>query len=256
MFHFLSIFLLLVSTLLFSSESKKIPILTYHRFGVEVSDSMTIKTASFASQLEWLKLNGYTVISLENAYAYLHGELKSLPTKPVVITVDDGHKSVYTQMAPLVKKYAIPVTLFIYPSAISNASYAMSWEELKELEATKLFHVESHTYWHPNFKREKKKLSHEEYAKFVDKQLRGAKEKLEEKMGHEVKYLAWVFGIYDDELLDKAKKAGYKMAFTIDRKHASSSDNMMAQGRYMVVSKHDIKAFENMVNGKEEKNTH
>lgn len=256
MFHFLTIFLLLVSTLLFSSEAKKIPILTYHRFGVEVSDSMTIKTASFESQLEWLKLNGYTVISLDSAYAYLHGELKSIPAKSVVITIDDGHKSVYTQMAPLVKKYAIPVTLFIYPSAISNASYAMSWEELKELEATKLFHVESHTYWHPNFKREKKKLSSEEYAKFVDKQLRGAKEKLEEKMGHEVKYLAWVFGIYDDELLEEAKKAGYKMAFTIDRKHASTNDKMMAQGRYMVVSKHDIKAFENMVNGKEEKSTH
>ena len=256
MFRAAITFLLLASTLLFSSEVKKIPILTYHRFGVEVSDSMTIKTASFASQLEWLKLNGYTVIPLESAYAYLHGELKSLPAKPVVITVDDGHKSVYTQMAPLVKKYAIPVTLFIYPSAISNASYAMKWEELKELEATKLFHVESHTYWHPNFKHEKKRLSSEEYAKFVDKQLRGAKEKLEEKMGHEVKYLAWVFGIYDDELLEEAKKAGYKMAFTIDRKHASSSDTMMAQGRYMVVSKHDIKAFENMVNGKEEKTTH
>ncbi|MDO9055865.1 MAG: polysaccharide deacetylase family protein, partial [Sulfuricurvum sp.] len=170
-----------------------------------------------------------------------------------VITVDDGHKSVYSDMAPLVKKYKIPVTLFIYPSAISNAKYAMTWEQLRELETTKLFRVESHTYWHPNFKKEKKTLSSEEYAKSVEKQLGGAKKKLEERMGHEIKYLAWVFGIYDDALLVDAKKSGYAAAFTIDRQHASSGDNAMALGRYMVVSKHDIKAFEGMVNGTEDR---
>jgi hypothetical protein len=43
------------------------------------------------------------------------------------------------------------------------------------------------------------------------------------------------------------------LAFTIDRRHATSSNNMMAQGRYMVVSKHDIKAFEWMVDGTEDR---
>lgn len=38
------------------------------------------------------------------------------------------------------------------------------------------------------------------------KTLGGAKKKLEEKTGHEIKYLAWVFGIYDDELLNDAQK--------------------------------------------------
>lgn len=234
---------------------QKVPILCYHRFGAEVTDSMTIKTSAFVQQLEWLKTNGYTVIPLDTAAMYLQGKVKSIPAKSVVITVDDGHKSVYSDLAPLVKKYRIPVTLFIYPSAISNAAYAMTWDQLHELEATKLFHVESHTYWHPNFNHEKKKLSPDEYVKFVDKQLGGAKRKLEEKMGHEIKYLAWVFGIYDDNLLNEAKKAGYAMALTIDRRHASSRDNMMAQPRYMVVSAQDIKAFAYIVNGAEEKAT-
>lgn len=245
--------LLWISVLWGVQEQRKVPILAYHRFGIEVTDSMTIKTSAFAEQLEWLKTNGYTVIPLETAAKYLHGDIKSIPAKSVVITVDDGHKSVYSDMAPLVKKYKIPVTLFIYPSAISNAKYAMTWDQLRELEATKLFQVESHTYWHPNFNHEKKKLSPEEYAKFVDKQLGGAKKKLEEKTGHEIKYLAWVFGIYDDNLLNEAKKAGYAMALTIDRRHASSKDTMMSQPRYLVVSKQDIKAFQRMVNGEEEK---
>jgi peptidoglycan/xylan/chitin deacetylase (PgdA/CDA1 family) len=214
---------------------------------------MTIKTSAFSEQMEWLKTNGYTVIPLDTAAQYIEGKIKSIPAKSVVITVDDGHKSVYTDLAPIVKKYKIPVTLFIYPSAISNAKYAMTWDQLNELESTKLFHVESHTYWHPNFKHEKKKLSPEEYAKFVDKQLGGAKKKLEEHMGHEIKYLAWVFGIYDDELLVDAKRAGYTAAFTIDRRHAASSTNIMAEGRYMVISKHTIKDFEHMVDGSEDR---
>ncbi|MFH0709070.1 MAG: polysaccharide deacetylase family protein [Pseudomonadota bacterium] len=236
----------------FAAE-KKVPVLCYHRFGVEVADSMTIKNSAFAEQMEWLKMHGYTVIPLDTAMGYLNGKIKAIPAKSVVITVDDGHKSVYTDMAPIVKKYKIPVTLFIYPSAIANAKYAMNWEQLRELETTKLFRVESHTYWHPNFKKEKKKLSSVEYTKFVDKQLGGAKKKLEERMGHEIKYLAWVFGIYDDALLIDAKRSGYAAAFTIDRQHASSSDNAMALGRYMVISKHTIKDFERMVDGTEDR---
>jgi peptidoglycan/xylan/chitin deacetylase (PgdA/CDA1 family) len=242
-----------MSVLWGAAVDKKVPILCYHRFGAEVADSMTMKTSVFTEQMEWLKTNGYTVIPLDTAMQYIQGKIKSIPAKSVVITVDDGHKSVYSDMASVVKKYKIPVTLFIYPSAISNAKYAMTWEQLGELEKTKLFHVESHTYWHPNFKHEKKKLSPEEYAKFVDKQLGGAKKKLEEHMGHEIKYLAWVFGIYDDALLVDAKKAGYAAAFTIDRRHASSGNNVMALGRYMVISKHTIKDFEHMVDGTEDR---
>ncbi len=235
---------------LWASESeKKIPILCYHRFSDKVNDSMTIKTSAFFEQLRWLKTNGYTVIPLESAIRYLRGEVSKLPDKPVVITVDDGHKSVYFEMAPLVKKYRIPITLFIYPSAISNTTYTMTWEQLRELEGTTFFRVESHTYWHPNFKKEKKKLSSDEYLKFVDKQLRGAKQKLEEEMGHEVSYLAWAFGIYDDELESEAKKIGYMAALTIERRHASQSDPIMALPRYMVVNKSGIIAFERMLKG-------
>lgn len=251
--YFVLIIFLFTGFLWSGPIEKKIPILCYHRFGSVVNDSMTIKIRAFDEQLAWLKSNGYTVISLDSAIKYLKGEFTSIPAKSVVITVDDGHKSVYYDMAPLVIKYRIPVTLFIYPSAISRATYAMTWEQLRKLEATSFFRVESHTYWHPNFKREKKKLSPDEYAKFVDKQLSGAKQILEEKMGHEIKYLAWAFGIYDNELEAKAIQSGYVAALTIDRAHASSSKKITSQPRYMVVSRHNMKAFEQMVSAEEAK---
>jgi peptidoglycan/xylan/chitin deacetylase (PgdA/CDA1 family) len=50
-----------------------------------------------------------------------------------VITVDDGHLSVVREMLPLVREFNVPVTLFIYPSAISNASYALTWEDLRSI---------------------------------------------------------------------------------------------------------------------------
>ena len=250
------LFLVLYATALFSVPMyaiQTIPVLCYHRCGTEVKDSMTIKTQAFASQLEWLIKNGYTVIPLDTAARYIKGEIKSIPAKSIVITADDGHKSVYSDMAPIIKKYKVPVTLFIYPSAISNAKYAMTWDQLRELEATKLFHVESHTYWHPNFKREKKALSTEEYAKSVNTQLYKSKATLEKKMGHDIKYLAWPFGIYDEDLLKKASEAGYSMAFSIDNHNAKAGLDNMAQPRYMIIDAYNLKRFESISSGKEDK---
>jgi len=42
--------------------------------------------------------------------------------------------------------------LFLYSSALSNASYDMTWNELREMKEAGLFDVQSHIFWHPNFK--------------------------------------------------------------------------------------------------------
>lgn len=231
------------SSIAWAEDNVKVPVLCYHRFGSSVNDGMTIRTTEFESQLKWLKDNGYTVIPLQNLVRYLRGEGPPPPPKSVVITADDGHKSVFTDMYPLVKKYNIPVTLFIYPSAISNASYAMTWDQLHELQKTGQFDIQGHTFWHPNFKKEKKKLPPAEYQKFVETQLTKSKSILEKKMNTKVDVLAWPFGIYDDELENAAAKAGYLIAFSIDRRCASKSDKMMSQPRYMIVAGPGMKGF-------------
>lgn len=50
---------------------------------------------------------------------------------------------------PSSAEHEVPVTLFVYPSAISNATYAMTWEQLDTLHRTGLFDIGSPTYWHP-----------------------------------------------------------------------------------------------------------
>jgi peptidoglycan/xylan/chitin deacetylase (PgdA/CDA1 family) len=228
---------------------KGIPVLVYHRFGPVVSDSMTVTTPVFESHLKYLQENRYRVVS---AREMLDRYLKTvLPpdSRLVVITADDAHLSVYTTAFPLIKKYRVPVTLFIYPSAVSNASYAMTWDQLRELKATGLFDLHSHTYWHPNFKKEKARLSAAQFEKLVDMQLRKSREKLEKELQVKADLLAWPFGIHDPWLMDKAAEAGYTAAFTIERFPASRKDHPMALPRYLMIDADRGRAFEKIVSG-------
>jgi peptidoglycan/xylan/chitin deacetylase (PgdA/CDA1 family) len=226
-----------------------VPILAYHRVGPTVADSMTITTAVFEAQLQYLRDNGYTVIPLRNLIDYRLGKAPAPPPRSVVITVDDGHRSVYEVALPLIRKYQVPVTLFIYPSAISNshAPYAMSWEQLGELVGTGLFDVQSHTYWHPNFKREKQRLTPAEYSKLVATQLQKSRAALEKRLAGKVDLLAWPFGIYDDELLESARQAGYTAAFSIDGRQSRDRDRMLALPRYLMNNSQQGKLFAQMV---------
>lgn len=216
--------------------SVHVPILLYHRFGPVATDGMTVTTTLFESQLKYLKDNGYEVIPLKELVDYYLGKRQAPQPRSVVITVDDGHISVYRDMFPVVRKYHIPVTLFIYPSAISNASYAMTWGELREMKETGLFDFQSHTFWHPNFKKDKKRLIPAEYENFVAMQLRKSKEKLEKELNVRVNMLGWPFGIYDDDLIRKAKEAGYVATFTMERHPAGTLDNVMALPRYLMTN--------------------
>ncbi len=233
----------------FASDTMNIPILCYHNFNPVKPGSMNLTPAKFESQLQWLLNNGFTVIPLKEAVEYLQGKRESLPAKSVVITVDDGWQSAYVYLAPIVKKYKIPVTLFIYPETISHGKNALTWEELKELQKTGLFDVEGHTYSHPNFKIEKRHLSAAVYQKFVEKELAGSKKILEEKLGTPITLLAWPYGIYDKYLEDQAAKAGYTMAFSIDAREANKNFRPMAQPRFMIVDGLTVKRFQAIANG-------
>jgi peptidoglycan/xylan/chitin deacetylase (PgdA/CDA1 family) len=252
---FLSITLLMLifgSAAAMAAEPVGVPVILYHRLGPTVADSMTTKISVFEAQMKWLKDNGYTVIPMRQLVNYLLGQGPPPPPKSVVLCADDGHKSVYTYMLPVIKQYKYPVTLFIYPSCISNkyAPYAMTWEQLAELQKTGLFDIQSHTFWHPNFKKEKKKLSPEAYQKLVDTQLVKSKAVLEKKMGTKVDILAWPYGIYDPELEKDAAKAGYVVAFSINRRFDTKSEPIMAEPRYLMSNGDGVKGFAAIVEGK------
>ncbi|MBI3285386.1 MAG: polysaccharide deacetylase family protein [Burkholderiales bacterium] len=209
-------------------------ILAYHRFGPAVADSMTVRTATFEAQLHFLRARGYAIVPLRRLIR-ARQDRTALPAKLVALSVDDGHRTVYTDLLPVVLREKIPVTLFIYPSAISNAAYAMSWQQLAELHDTGLFDIQAHTYWHPNFKTEKRRLTPDAYARFVQLQLEKPRQVLRQKLGVEADLLAWPFGIYDEELMAAAHAAGYLAAFSIDARQVSMDDELLALPRFLML---------------------
>ena len=224
-------------------------ILDYHRFNTFRADSMTVRLSVFLFQIRYMKEHGYHFIPLARYVAYREGKTPPPPPRSVIVTMDDGHESVYTKALPIVEKYRVPVTLFIYPSAISNASYAMTWRQLQALKATGLFDIQSHTYWHPNFKREQRRLTAGQFNKFVDVQFRRSRETLDKKLCIKVSMLAWPFGIYDKQLEKKAYQDGYTAAFALDGRHAGDADNIMQISRYMVTDKDNGRLFEDILKG-------
>jgi peptidoglycan/xylan/chitin deacetylase (PgdA/CDA1 family) len=213
-----------------------VPILLFHRLGPVLTDDMTVTTPVVESELKLIQERGYHVIPLKTLLAAYNDPAGTVPERSVVLVADDGHKSVYTDLFPLIKKYQIPVTLFIYPSAISNPSapYAMTWQQLAEMKASGLVDIQSHTFWHPNFKIDKKRLTPAAYEKFVQDQLVKSKAVLEQKLDIKVDLLAWPFGIYDPELMAAAKAAGYVAAFSIDRRPVTRAENVMSLPRSIV----------------------
>ena len=239
--------LLLASSALAEDRPLRVPILLYHRFDPAAAGLTTITPRDFEAHLNYLAENGYRVIRLSQLVDFLQGHAPAPGPRSVVITVDDGHRSIYTEMLPLVKKANIPVTLFIYPSAISHARYALTWAQLRELSASGQFDVQSHTYWHPNFTIERRRIGPQNYQEFVAFQLTQSKLTLQRMLGCPVDLLAWPFGIYDDDLIRMAVHAGYRAGFTIERRAVRESDSIMALPRFLIEDSMDRRAFGHML---------
>ena len=217
-----------------ASAAQPIPILVYHRFAPAQPGLTTITIPAFEQQLDWLDAHHYQVVPLQTVTAWLSGAGPAPSPQAVVITVDDGYVSVFTQLYPIVLRRHLHVTLFIYPSVISNASYALTWEQLAEMQKSGLVDVQSHTYWHPNFRTERAHRTPADYSAFVDFQLGHSKAVLEQKLGIKVTMLAWPYGIFDPQLEAAARQAGYQYAFAFAGGVACSGGDLLAIPRIPV----------------------
>lgn len=220
-------------------RSSAVPILVYHRFAPAAVDSMTVRQARFEAHLELLQRLECTIVPLANVVDWRSGRRGALPERAVALCADDGHRSQFERMAPAVRERGWPMTLFVYPSAISNASYAMTWLQLRSLAADARIDVQSHTYWHPNFARDRQRLAPQAFAAEVSMQLRRSKAVLEQRLDTTVSLLAWPFGIVDDTLAEQAAEAGYEAGFVLGNRAATSQDPPFALPRYLMVDSVD-----------------
>jgi len=222
-----------------------VPILTYHDIEVVSKSRFAITAELFEQQLRYLKENGYVGITLDELDRFLRYE-QALPKKAVVITIDDGYKSVKTFAAPLLKKYGFPATFFIYTDFIGGGKHSLSWDELRELKAQG-FDVQAHSKTHNNLAVPPPNESTAERAARLDSEIVGLKQLMENRLGGEVRYFAYPYGGFDPEVVAKVKGAGYTVGFGAKKGSNPFFIDRYRLKRYSVFMEKDLTKFVQML---------
>jgi peptidoglycan/xylan/chitin deacetylase (PgdA/CDA1 family) len=217
-----------------------IPILTYHRFAENCSSPLCMPAKTFERQMRYLKENGYHVITAEDLVAFLEYR-QGLPQKSVLITMDDGYRSVYNIAYPILKKYGFKATLFIYTSFVGVSKMAITWDQLKEMQ-TNGFTIGSHTIYHSDLTNPKEGESEQEHIARLKEELNGSKKIIDRKLGQDTYFLAYPFGYYDQRSIQMAKEAGYKLAMSVKRGGNPFYANPFALRRDQILEK-DLQSF-------------
>jgi peptidoglycan/xylan/chitin deacetylase (PgdA/CDA1 family) len=223
-------------------QNAQVVIFGYHRFvNVVKRPDTEITPALFEQQMTELKNKGIAVIPMQDFLAWRRGE-KAIPAKSAIITFDDGWKSQYEVAWPILKKFNYPVTLFIYTEGIRPGHFSggesMSWEMLAEMRDAGV-DIQGHSATHSDLRRPydkiaKKKLNPEEYEQWLNKELVGSKEMIEQKLGVKVNCFAVPYGFHNDHIRDICIKAGYEAMFTVYGQPITMHTPLNSVGRYLM----------------------
>ncbi len=209
-------------------------VLCYHIVESPSDERMEISRETFRQHLQYLEMTGYNVIPLQHLYEYVAGKRESIPPNAVVITIDDGWTSAYTEAFPELKKRNFPFTLFIYPNIIGKTSIALSWDQIKEM-ADAGADIQSHSFSHPFLtKRRHPSLDDAKYAAWLQRELADSKRIIEKKVGNKVRFLAYPYGDYDTRVAAFAAKAGYDAALTCDFGKVKVGSNPLRMKRFVI----------------------
>ena len=219
-------------------QKKYVTIIVYH----------DIEANRYEKHLKYL-LEYFNIISLEHYIKIrLKNEFESLPRNPAIVVFDDGHMNNY-KLLPIIKKYNIPITIFL-TAGLVGSSHHFWIKEVKDL-STKKFLKETSDYKRLQLLKNRynfydnKEYSHRqalsfdeinEMSKYVDfqshtvthpcltqctdkksyQEIFQSKKQLESILGKPVDCIAFPNGDYGEREILYAKKAGYSCALTMD----------------------------------------
>ncbi len=220
---------LLILLLATPASAQTVSILTYHRVNPDTArGATTVTTRVFAAQMARIAELGIPVIPLRALF-----DGTRLPDHAVAITADDGHRSVFTQMFPILKAHRFPATLFLNPPGLGHGSY-LRWDELSEMEASGLIDSQAHTMSHPIFRVERIRRPPEAFDAFLKRELEDPRWILVEHLGGKRDLMAWPYGLHDPALEAAAQAAGYTAAFALGGRVARFGGSPFAIARYQI----------------------
>jgi peptidoglycan/xylan/chitin deacetylase (PgdA/CDA1 family) len=108
-------------------------IINYHKIEKDSTclacDYITVEPELFEKQLKLLKKRGFNFISFDEFRKILMGEQKT-GKRAVLLTFDDGSKSVYKSAYPVLREYRIPFVLFLTSEPVLEKEKNFWWERV------------------------------------------------------------------------------------------------------------------------------
>jgi peptidoglycan/xylan/chitin deacetylase (PgdA/CDA1 family) len=222
----------------------RVSVLGYHEFSEDKPETaMRISTSKFRKQMETIRQLGITVISMEEFIAWKNGGAK-IPEKSILLTLDDGWKSVYTDAFPILKEFNYPFTVYLYKNYVDGGGRALTIPMIKEMIAAGVT-IGSHSVSHPYpiaFKKERKR-GEDAYDLFLRKEMGESKRFLESKFKIKAPTYSYPGGYFTTEMLAIGKEFGYTHCFTVQPGKVKISTPPELLSRYMILGNYD-KIFE------------
>lgn len=191
----------------FISQKYVVPIMMYHRVLSEPKPEyrLSVSVKALNRQLQFLKKNHYNVLSLEEL-ADLIRHKKKIPPRTIALTFDDGYEDNYTNALPVLKKYNLPVTIFLIVEEIGSHE-RLNWEEVKLMQDTGFITFGSHAMG-------PEPLINIKSDEELKRQIFDSKKILEERLKRPVNAFSYPEGRFNSQIRQLVIDAGYKVAVT------------------------------------------
>ena len=233
------IILLIINFLIFLNFLKKKSnscFLIYHSIADEFdSDDLDyISVKNFSKQCKFLS-------------EFYKDKIKSIKNldknQSIVITFDDGYKSIMTNVLPVIKKYNIPIIIFLCPDLFDKDGY-LNQDDLNKLQKSGLVDFGIHGYKHTYYGN----YNVEIFKNDFEKSIKWFKEKLNIKFP---KYFSFPYGSYNNEIIEYLYKHELITHIFISKFKTLSleKNNSSLIPRVSIWDLDNIKTFEQKING-------
>ncbi|EZH66292.1 hypothetical protein DH09_10170 [Bacillaceae bacterium JMAK1] len=227
-----------------------IAVLMYHRFydqgvGEEYHDMHSnLNIANFREQLELLDEYGYETLTLLEFKQYLEGS-KEISDNSVVITFDDGSKTIHEYAYPVMKDYDVNGISYMISGRIKEESTSyhgdpmqtMSWDEMYDMYPR--IEIGGHTYsFHDR--------DHEDEPSYL---ITKPKQEVTDDLTKDFQLLdepssfAYPYGDYNEETIEILNELGYELAFTTELGRVLPGDPRFELKRYDISDNVTIDQF-------------
>ena len=200
--------------------AQEVPVICYHDISGSRENEMTTTPRIFDEQMRYLKEEGYTTLGMDELVEFMQGK-RRIPEKSIVLTFDDGYEGVYRYAFPELQKLGFKATLFLVVAHVGDTTRQiphLTWNQVAEMDCSGTIEAEVHCgklhtfmakYWSEPQPGSPTRVD-------MAQDLLWAKQTLADKLGREVRYLAWPQGSYNDELIQLAQSEGYGALLTGD----------------------------------------